>query len=177
MGKITFIVGGARSGKSEYAVKLARCAKRVAFIATGEALDGEMARRIKLHKRARPGDWHTFEEPLKVASLLKKIPSGYDMVIIDCLTLLVSNLLLKKIAAEAIEKEIASLVDELKTRCGKAIVVSNEVGLGVVPATRLGRLFRDIAGCANKIVAGRSDHVVFMVSGMPLKIKKEVRCG
>lgn len=169
--KITFIIGGARSGKSEYALSLASKAKNVAFIATGQALDGEMAGRIKLHKKARPKNWQTFEEPANVSSLLKNIPSGYDMVIIDCMTLLVSNLLLKKIDAGAIEKEAASMMNELNRRRGKAIVVSNEVGLGIVPGNKLSRNFRDIAGRVNRIVAEKSARVVFVVSGIPWRIK------
>ncbi len=171
MGKIIFIVGGARSGKSDYALKLASRSKRVAFIATGQALDREMIHRIRLHKKARPKNWQTFEEPVRVSSLLKKIPSGYDMVIIDCLTLLVSNLLLRKAGAQAIEREVASLVSELNRRRGKAIVVSNEVGLGIVPGNKLSRDFRDIAGRVNKIVAGKSNRMFFIISGIPWRIK------
>lgn len=173
MGKITFIVGGARSGKSSYAIALAAKAKKAAFIATCEALDDEMAGRIKKHKQERPKHWVTFEVPLKVSAVIRKIPSGYDFILIDCLTLLVSNLLLKKLKAKQIEKEIVSILNALKKHKGASAIVSNEVGLGIVPDSKLGREFRDIAGRINKIVAERSARVVFMVAGMPLSIKKE----
>ncbi len=171
MGKITFIVGGARSGKSEYALKLAFKAKDVAFIATCEALDDEMAARIKLHKLSRPKHWTTYEEPLAVAEILKKRSAGHDLILIDCLTLLVTNLLLKKKTTGQIETEVVSTMKALKRHKGASVIVSNEVGLGIVPDNRLGRVFRDIAGQMNKIVAERSGRVIFMVSGIPWRIK------
>lgn len=172
MGKITFILGGARSGKSQFALKIAKGkgTAKVAFIATCQALDDEMDERIKLHKKLRPGQWATFEEPLRVAAVVKKIRSEYDFILIDCLTLLVTNLLLKKKTPEEIKSEVGAIIDELKKHKGSSVIVSNEVGLGIVPNTRLGREFRDIAGQVNKIVAQRSNKVFFMVSGMPLKI-------
>ena len=172
MGKITFILGGARSGKSEYALKLAAKSKDVAFIATCRALDNEMRKRIKLHKDSRPKHWKTYEEPLEVALLIRNMAARHDVILIDCLTLLITNLLLKKNTAEEIEGEIVSIMKALKARKGSSVIVSNEVGLGIVPHTRLGREFRDIAGRINKIVAERSNQVFFMVSGMPLKLKK-----
>jgi len=174
MGKITFILGGARSGKSQLALDIAKGKVRakVAFIATCEALDDEMDERIKLHKKLRPKRWATFEEPLRVAALTKKIRSEYDFILIDCLTLLVTNLFLKKKKTEEIEREVCAIMDELKKHKGSSVIVSNEVGLGIVPDTRLGREFRDIAGRVNKIVAQLSNRVFFMVSGIPLKIKK-----
>lgn len=171
MGKITFILGGARSGKSEYALKLANRTGKVAFIATCQALDREMLNRIKLHKASRPKNWVTYEEPLEVAALVRKRIATDHLILIDCLTLLVTNLLLTKKQAKQIEGEVISIMKALKARRGSSVIVSNEVGLGIVPHTRLGRGFRDIAGCANKVAAKWSDRVVFMVSGMPLKIK------
>ena len=171
MGKITFIIGGARSGKSGHALKLAGGAKRVAFVATCEALDNEMAMRIKDHKNDRPKHWTTFEEPLAVSALIRRISAAHDLILIDCLTLLVSNLFLKKRAPQKIEKEIIAIMEELKKRKRSSIVVSNEVGLGIVPDNRLGREFRDVAGRVNKIAAERSAQVLFMVSGIPWRIK------
>jgi adenosylcobinamide kinase/adenosylcobinamide-phosphate guanylyltransferase len=169
--KITFIVGGARSGKSEYALKLAAKAKNTAFIATCQALDAEMEERIRLHKVSRPKYWTTYEEPLEVAAVIKKICSSRDTVLIDCITLLVTNLLLKKKTSKQIEGEIASIMDALKARKGSSVIVSNEVGLGIVPDNKLGRDFRDIAGKVNKIIAAGSTCAFFMVSGIPWRIK------
>lgn len=171
MGKITFIVGGARSGKSAYAVSMAKAARKCAFVATCEARDDEMKRRIKLHKSSRPEGWTTFEEPLSIAALIRKIPAAHDFILIDCLTLLVTNLLLKKRSAKAIENEARAVLKALKARKGTSVIVSNEVGLGIVPDNRLGRDFRDIAGRINALVAGKAYRVFFMVSGIPWRIK------
>jgi len=169
--KITFIVGGARSGKSEYALGLASKAKEVAFIATCEALDEEMVDRIKLHKLSRPKHWTTYEEPLAVAEIIRKRSAGHGLILIDCLTLLVTNLLLKRKTIEQVELEIVSIMKALEKHKGHSVIVSNEVGLGIVPHTRLGRDFRDIAGRMNKIVAERSDRMFFMISGIPWRVK------
>jgi len=171
MGKITFIVGGARSGKSSYALKLAEKSKRVAFIATGLGFDKEMKERISIHKKIRPSHWETFEEPKRLSNILKKIHIKPQVVIIDCLTLLVSNLLLKGTSREKIEEEIKKAIKVLKSAKYKSIIVSNEVGLGIVPQSKLGRDFRDLAGKINQITAKESDDVFFMTSGLPLKIK------
>jgi len=172
MGRIIFILGGARSGKSTYAIELAKKNKgKVAFIATCQALDEEMARRIEFHKKTRPGDWQTFEEPCKVSGLLNKITAKFDVILLDCLTLLVSNLMLKGLKEGAIAKEINNILFFLNKSKTKAIIVSNEVGLGIVPKTKLGRSFRDVAGKINQAVARKSDKVFFMVSGIPWRIK------
>lgn len=172
MAKIIFILGGARSGKSTYALELARKnKKKVAFIATCQALDKEMAQRIRFHKKARPRNWQNFEEPCKVSGLLNKIGAKFEVILIDCLTLLVSNLMLKGLKEDAIIQEINNILSALNKIEGKAIIVSNEVGSGIVPQSKLGRDFRDIAGKINQIVAKKSDEVFFMVSGIPTKIK------
>lgn len=175
MGKITFILGGARSGKSSYAIKLAQRYKKVAFIATGQALDKEMRQRIRLHKKARPSHWQTFEENKDIVALLKKIGAAFECIIIDCLTLLVSNLILKKYGRGTIEDKIKKIVDRLKSKKAKAIIISNEVGLGIVPKNKLARDFRDIVGKINQVVAQETDEVFFMASGIPLKIKEVIR--
>ena len=172
MGKITFILGGARSGKSSYAAVLAnRSKKKVAFIATCQGLDGEMRRRIASHRRERPSSWVTFEEPLDVRAALKKAGSGFDIVLIDCLTLLVSNLLLKGVRGPAIEKKTVDIMEALKSTRSRSIIVSNEVGFGIVPENKLARDFRDIGGRVNQIVAAEADEVYFLVSGIAMKIK------
>lgn len=173
MGKITLILGGARSGKSTHAVSLARKHKKTAFIATCQPLDKEMQDRILLHKEARPKDWKTFEEPRDIGGLLGKIGNDFDCIIIDCLTLLISNLILEGHKEEYILEKIKAIAVNLRKKKAKIIIVSNEVGLGIVPANRLGRDFRDIAGKANQMTAKIADEVLFVVAGTPLKIKGE----
>ena len=171
MSKLIFVTGGARSGKSNYALSIAKKHKRVAFIATCQPLDQEMAKRIKLHRQSRPENWQTFEEPQKVALMLNKMDGNFDCVLIDCFTLLVSNLLLAKFTESKIFGEIQSILTNIKKKKATTIIVSNEVGLGLVPNTRLGRDFRDIAGKVNQLVAEKANEVFFTVSGIPLKIK------
>lgn len=173
MGRLTFILGGARSGKSAHAVALAAKygGKKVVYIATGQGGDGEMQRRIASHRMARPSSWKTYEEPLAISKLLSTVDCGKGVIIVDCLTLLVSNLMLKGNGQKAIEDEVTGFLAKLKKAKARAIIVSNEVGLGIVPVNGLARKFRDIAGSVNKIAAEMSDEVIFMMSGIPCKIK------
>lgn len=172
MGKITFILGGARSGKSNYALELAKKHKgKIAFIATCRPFDAEMKQRIALHKKTRPSNWQCFEEYQDIAALLQQVGNKFDLIIIDCLTLLVTNLMLAGKTAGKIEKIINSMLLELKNIRARFILVSNEVGLGIVPANKLGRDFRDIAGKVNQLAAKNADEVFFMVSAIPWRIK------
>lgn len=172
MGKITFVLGGARSGKSTYALSAAKKNRQeVAFIATCQPLDKEMAHRIELHKKSRPAYWKTFEEAKNVDLLLGDISRDFNCIIIDCLTLMVSNLLLAGCSKKVIEDKILKIIACLKKKNVCAIIVSNEVGLGIVPLNKLARDFRDIAGSVNQIMARESDEVIFMVSGIPMKVK------
>ncbi|TBR18864.1 bifunctional adenosylcobinamide kinase/adenosylcobinamide-phosphate guanylyltransferase [bacterium] len=172
MGKITFILGGARSGKSTYAINLAKKNKRVAFLATCQAFDREMAKRIKIHKSSRPDHWETFEEPCDIEKILAKIGNKFDLIVIDCLTLWVSNLMIKKLSHEKILKKTETALNSIARINARVIIVSNEVGLGIVPNNKLARDFRDIAGKVNQIIASKSDKVFFMVAGIPMMIKK-----
>ncbi|MBU4311809.1 MAG: bifunctional adenosylcobinamide kinase/adenosylcobinamide-phosphate guanylyltransferase [Candidatus Omnitrophica bacterium] len=170
MSKITLILGGVRSGKSRLAIKMAKeKGKKVAFIATCRPLDldREMKKRIELHKNSRPKNWKTFEEPEDIGLLLKNIDNDFDLIIIDCLTLLVSNLLLKGLK----EKDIERRIEKIGRAGTDIIIVSNEVGLGIVPDNKLARDFRDIAGKMNQVMAKRASKVFFMASGIPLEIK------
>jgi adenosylcobinamide kinase/adenosylcobinamide-phosphate guanylyltransferase len=173
MGKVTLILGGARSGKSHHALEIAqkRHNKKVAFIATCEPLDKEMRRRIRAHQKNRPNYFRTFEEPQDIYGLLKEINSEFGLIVIDCLTLWVSNLLLKGLGEREIVGEMKRIVAALNKSKAKSIIVSNEVGLGIVPRDKLSRDFRDIAGKINQLVAREAGEVIFMVSGLPLKIK------
>jgi len=168
MAKIALILGGVRSGKSRLAIKMAKeKGRKVAFVATSQALDKEMEGRIMLHKKARPLGWKTFEEPGDVDILLKNIGAKFDVIIIDCLTLLISNLLLKGLREIDIERKIKKII-----RSGaNLIIVSNEVGLGIVPDNKMARAFRDISGKMNQVVAKKASEVFFMASGLPLQIK------
>jgi len=174
MAKIILVLGGARSGKSTYALELAKRYKKVGFIATCQGLDKEMERRILKHRSVRPKNWKTFEEPKELAVLLKKMGNGFDCIIIDCLTLLVSNLILSGCSEKEVLNKSTAILRQLRNKKAKILLVSNEVGLGIVPASKLGRDFRDIAGKVNQIFANDADSVVFMVSGMPLEVKGKI---
>jgi adenosylcobinamide kinase/adenosylcobinamide-phosphate guanylyltransferase len=175
------ILGGARSGKSRLAVAVARQrGGPVLFVATAEALDPEMARRIAAHRRARPAGWRTLECPLDVGRHIKKHIGQASTVIIDCMTLLVNNILEKygeKAGARQLEKavtaEIKGLLDCIDSSNALFIIVSNEVGLGIVPADSASRLYRDLLGQANQTFAARADEVYLLVAGIPLTLKKE----
>ena len=173
MSKIVFITGGARSGKSSFALKLAKAEKgaRVAFVATCQALDDEMSDRIRRHKRSRPVSWKTFEAPLDLAPVLKKAIFRHPVIIVDCLTLMVSNLMMREEKEKRITARFRKALQVLKKSDSLVIIVSNEVGLGIVPENGLAREFRDIAGRINQIAAQEAEAVYFTVSGIPWRIK------
>ena len=174
MGKLIFITGGARSGKSKYAVKLAKnISRKVLFLATGTAKDEEMKKRIEEHKKSRPRRWETTEKTKDLASVFLNIKSSYEVVIIDCLTFFISNLLLDGINEKTILGKIRKIVEIILKNDYTVIVISNEVGGGIVPDNKLGRKFRDTAGLANQIIAESAQQVYLVVSGIPLKIKGE----
>lgn len=172
-GDITFILGGARSGKSTAAERLARSGDRVLFVATAEALDEEMERRIRTHRQNRPTAWDTLEEPRALVPALQPRIAHYDVFLIDCLTLWVSNLLLAMEGHPEAERRVVDetrrLLDLMQDSHAAWIVVSNEVGLGIVPAAPLGRVFRDALGRVNQIIAARSSRVILMVAGLPFE--------
>ena len=174
MGRLILITGGARSGKSRFAVDLAkRLGERVAFIATCVPRDEEMRQRVEEHKKNRPDSWKTIEEETDVASVLQSLPEDCEVAIVDCLTLLVSNLLLTGESEQEISRQVREIAASTLKLHLTAIVVSNEVGAGIVPENQLGRRFRDIAGLANQILARGAAEVYLLVSGIPLKIKGE----
>ena len=172
MGKIILITGGARSGKSGFALTIAGRKKgKVAFIATAQAKDAEMKKRITLHKACRPKNWVTFEEPYDIASLLKKLAPSFRTAVIDCLTLWITNLIMKKADDACIEKEALKMLDVLNKSKIDAIFVTNEVGSGIGPDNKLARRFRDASGRINQLVARQANEMYFMISGVPLKMK------
>jgi len=166
-----FIVGGARSGKSRFAIERFSPDDRVVFVATAEARDDEMAKRIARHRAERPSRWSTLEEPIELVSRLRDLDEGYDVVIVDCLTLWVSNLLLRGERDDAILERADALAGLIRNRRSSITVVSNEVGEGVHPETAAGLRFRDALGRVNQQVAAACETVVLMVAGIPLTVK------
>lgn len=178
MGKLILILGGARSGKSTLAQQRAQQlgGMSVLYIATAEAGDDEMRERIVAHRQQRPVEWRTLEVPLNVADRLSEIALP-DVVLLDCMTLLVSNLLLtlpvdctQAAANKVVRDEVDKLLALIQHSLATWIVVSNEVGMGVVPASCLGRLYRDALGMANQQLARNADEVILMVAGLPWRI-------
>ena len=179
--RLTLILGGVRSGKSSYAQRLATSGERVLFIATAEAGDQEMKARIEAHQRARPPSWDTLEEPIDLVAALTPLLHRYDTVLLDCLTMWVSNLLLSGQETASARGDILSEARRLLGLCHNGgaswIIVSNEVGLGVVPSTELGRVYSDELGRVNQLVAAEADDVYFMAAGLPLQIKTSSTTG
>lgn len=179
MGQLTLLLGGARSGKSSHALKLAGdTGKSVTFIATAQALDEEMSARIEKHRAERPAHWQTLELPAHLAGHVGQIKS--EVIILDCVTLLVSNLLMEFAHEElvdetsfqqAVQKEIQALLAAIGASEQHWVIVSNKVGLGLVPPYPLGRIYRDALGWANQRLAQAADQVLLMVAGIPLQIK------
>jgi adenosylcobinamide kinase / adenosylcobinamide-phosphate guanylyltransferase len=192
--KFIIILGGARSGKSSFAKDLAgRLGQKVLFVATAEPLDEEMTSRIERHRKERPVDWRTLEVSIEVGQKLGERIGDAEVILVDCVTLLVSNILTKgsgglllsqgdrkqkdenEEALSMMEKRVMSEMEELIAAAdkyaGNFLVVSNEVGLGLVPETRLGRIYRDILGRANQLLAQHASDVYFMVAGIPVKMK------
>ena len=168
----TLVLGGARSGKSAFAETLAREASDRVYLATATADDDEMRERIAHHRARRGADWRTIEEPLAlVAALAREAQSG-RAVLVDCLTLWLSNLMHAERHVEAATQELVACLREAR---GAVVLVSNEVGLGLVPDTLLGRRFRDAQGRLNQAVAGVADDVVFIAAGLPLWLKRSQR--
>ena len=172
MSKIYFITGGARSGKSAFAEKLANdIPGKRAYLATAQALDAEMVARIEHHRRRRGSAWDTYEEPLAITELLRKLSGRYQVVLLDCLTLWLSNIMARTGSDEEIGDRVDDLTSCLRDFAGICIVVSNEVGLGIVPDNPLARRFRDLAGMTNQKIARTADEAYLLASGIPVKIK------
>ncbi len=172
---IELILGGARSGKSGRAERLAaESGLEVVYLATATAGDGEMARRIEAHRAARPAHWRTVEEPLELARAIGREAAPGRCLIVDCLTLWLTNLLLDD-DPHRLARERDALLAQLERAPGRLILVSNEVALGVVPMDALSRRFVDEAGRLHQYVAARADRVTLMVAGLPLIVKGEGR--
>ncbi|MFC1989944.1 bifunctional adenosylcobinamide kinase/adenosylcobinamide-phosphate guanylyltransferase [Chloroflexota bacterium] len=183
------ITGGARSGKSRFAQELAlRSSGPVLFVATAVAGDEEMRQRIEEHKRSRPASWSTLEVTKHVGNQITQMIGKTQVVIVDCITLLVSNVLGEYIAQagepiddslieKAVDSEINELVECISCLDASFIIVTNEVGMGLVPVNKVGRLYRDLLGKANQLLAQQADEVYYMVAGLPLLIKPSPHSG
>ena len=167
---LVFLLGGARCGKSELAVRLAsQQTAPVVFVATGEAGDGEMAERIALHRRERPAGWRTVEEPRELGAAVAAADAAACLVV-DCLSLWVSNLLEHQ-PPDEIERGAGEVVAAIRARSGTTIVVSNEAGLGLVPLSELGRTWRDLMGRVNTIFSTAADRAFLVVAGRALALE------
>lgn len=186
--RMIVVIGGARSGKSSFAQRLAAaCGRQVCFLATAEARDGEMHQRIEHHRNSRPDNWNTLE--LERGVRLGELPAGTDVVLFDCFTVYLSNLMASAgldwppeeedllsgtevdERMEKTEREALLTVDRLREVTETLILVTNEVGAGLVPPFRLGRIFRDLAGRLNQCLADKADEVHLVCAGLPLRLK------
>jgi len=165
------ITGGSRSGKSRLAVRMAKALGRtVIYLATCRVCDNEMRARVRCHRRERPSHWRTIEHPKDVVRQLQQL-DGAEAVIFDCLTMYVSELMMRGVSEARMRRRIAQLCEAIRKASCPVIVVTNEVGSSVVPEHPLGRRFRDMAGLANQLAARAADQVVLMVAGIPVRIK------
>ncbi|MEQ9489713.1 MAG: bifunctional adenosylcobinamide kinase/adenosylcobinamide-phosphate guanylyltransferase [Alphaproteobacteria bacterium] len=171
---ITLVLGGARSGKTRHGLMLAEghreAGRQTVYIATAEARDDEMRARIDHHKKERDSNWKTVDAPFDLAAAIAGNSAPNTCLLVDCLTLWATNLLL---AEKDAESETSTLVDALKSAKGPVILVTNEVGLGIVPENALARRFRDMAGRLNQDIAAIADRVIFIAAGLPLVLKGE----
>jgi len=182
---IVMVTGGARSGKSTYGEQLAKVRGRnIAYIATAIVTDKDMEDRVKKHRKSRPQEWLTIERYKGFDNIDKDIVMSTDLFLLDCITTMVTNLMFDKdidydscsnediqMVEDYVFGEVKKLLDFMESNGKEIILVTNEVGMGLVPAYRLGSIFRDIAGRINQYVASRADEVYFMVSSIPMKIK------
>jgi adenosylcobinamide kinase / adenosylcobinamide-phosphate guanylyltransferase len=168
---VTLVLGGVRSGKSHYAQQLGERAERVVFVATARACDDEMRRKVARHRSSRPQHWQTVEEPLGLAEAVAQYGPACDLIIIDCLTLFAANLLE---AGGDEQIRIDALCLALQSPPSAVVLVSNEVGSGVVPEYPSGRRFRDLLGEMNQSVARVASNVLLLVAGLPLVLKGQV---
>ena len=171
--KVVLVLGGVRSGKSRYAQELAAEGKRVAFIATAEACDDDMRKRIARHRSERPAEWMTFEAPLALEETLLSCGGQFDTVVVDCLTVWTSNVMSHAAADDdRVLAHAERLAEVVRSTPASVILVSNEVGSGIHPNSEIGRRFRDLLGFVNQRVAAAADEVILLVAGCPLFVKQ-----
>lgn len=185
MSNIILVTGGARSGKSSFAEELCKIQNNnTAYIATSVAFDDEMKDRIKKHQESRPSEWNTYEIYKDIHSIVKELDEKHNTVLLDCLTLMVNNLMFTygidienanpdeiNEIEDYIKEQLTKLLEALKDTNLYFVIVTNEVGMGIVPENKLSRIYRDFVGRANQQIAKVSDEVYFVVSGIPMKVK------
>lgn len=172
---VTLVLGGVRSGKSRWAQEFAAKFERVAYVATAQARDAEMQEKIRRHRDDRPAHWQTLEEPLELAHILVNHGPQFDLFLIDCLTVFVSNLMeASQTDAASMDRRLDEFLEELGHVPASVVLVSNEVGSGVVPPYPTGRIYRDALGELNQRVAAIADDVVLMIAGLPLPLKGSI---
>jgi adenosylcobinamide kinase/adenosylcobinamide-phosphate guanylyltransferase len=172
---VTLVLGGVRSGKSRWAQELAGHFERVAYIATAQARDAEMQEKIRCHQADRPAHWQTLEESLELARVLIDHGEKFDVLLVDCLTVFVSNLMeVAETDSASMERRLDAFLEALRLVPAAVVLVSNEVGSGVVPPYPAGRVYRDALGELNQRVAAVADNVVLMVAGLPLALKGSI---
>jgi adenosylcobinamide kinase/adenosylcobinamide-phosphate guanylyltransferase len=179
MAELILVLGGARSGKSTYALEWAKAhGERVLFVATAQAFDTEMTERIRRHREERPTGWMTLEAPTAVAMQIGSVAQPFDTVVVDCITLLAANLILtlpEESNQETVDTEVLREIDALVATYAQStanwVIISNEVGMGVVPPTKLGRFYRDALGRANQRIASAANQVTLLVAGLPWRVK------
>jgi len=175
MNDVVYISGGARSGKSSFALERALQFSSRAFLATAEPFDDEMVERIDKHQRERGDGFVTLEEPIALDEALRSLPRGIDVVLVDCLTVWTGNMMHRGFSDDEIMTAVGRLIDVLKVPPCHIILVSNEVGMGIVPEHAMARRFRDIAGMINQKVAAVATEAYFLCSGLPVCLKKSER--
>lgn len=170
--RVILVTGGCRSGKSRFALDYAnRNFIKKVYLATCEPLDEEMVRRIELHKKARGAEWLTIEEPVAIVEKISQLEEEGKGILLDCITLWISNLLMRWDEEQKIVEEVERFLETVKKGPSSFIFVTNEVGMGIVPVDPLSRRFRDLSGMVNQKIAEASDTVIFMVSGIPIFLK------
>lgn len=169
--RIVFVLGGAASGKSDVALRLAGAKTPKAFVATGQGLDAEMAARIARHRARRASDWETAEVPVELAVWFSSHGEQYRAIVVDCVTLWLSNLHGLHVTEAIIGKRVEALLKAMRAIPARVVIVSNELGLGLVPAEPSARAFRDVAGRVNQQIAAEADEVHVVISGIPLRLK------
>lgn len=169
--RLILVVGGAASGKSQAALKKAGQAGPKAFVATGQGLDSEMAARIARHRATRSADWMTAEVPCELAAWFRSDGKAYRTIVVDCLTLWLSNVCGRRIAGADVAERVDDVLEAIRAVPAKVVLVSNELGFGLVPTNRSAREFRDVAGRVNQQIAAAADEVYVVISGQSLRLK------
>ena len=170
-GRVILVIGGTRSGKSRFAVELAKgLGRRIVYVATCRAADREMRQRITRHRRQRPAHWRTIEPPADPAAVIAELDGAPEGLILDCLTMYVSQALVAGHSDAAIQRRVGRLCRAIRRASYPVIVVTNEVGSGIVPEFPMGRRFRDLAGLANQTAAACADEVYLLIAGIPMRL-------